>query len=130
MADDPRQIGETILRQLEEAWNAADAPGFAAPFTDDADFVDIRGDHHRGRPAIEGGHHHVLSTIYRGSRVRYQLDGARRLTDDVYLAHNAATLDAPAGPMQGTHRATSTLVLVRTPEGWRIAAFQNTLATG
>lgn len=127
MADDPRQVGETILRQLEDAWNAADAAGFAAAFTQDADFVDIRGDYHRGQPAIQGGHHHILSTVYQGSRVRYQLVGARRLTDDVYLVRNGATLDVPGGPMQGTNRATSTLVLVRAPDGWRIAAFHNTL---
>ena len=90
----------------------------------------IRGDHHRTREAIAHGHRAIFDTIYRGSKVRYELAQARRLTDDVILAHNAATLDAPSGPLAGTHQATATLVLVRTPDGWRIAAFHNTLVSG
>jgi uncharacterized protein (TIGR02246 family) len=131
MADDPREVGETILRQMEEGWNAGDGAAFAAPFTEDADFVAIRGDHHHGRQAIAEGHQHIFSTFYRGSRVRYELTRARRLTDDVCLVHNAATLDAPpaAGPMAGIHHATSTLVIVRTADGWKVAAFHNTMVT-
>lgn len=132
MADDVRQIGETILRQMEEAWNAGDGAAFAAPFTEDADFVDYRGIHHHGRQAIEDGHRHILGTFYRGSRMRYQLAGARPLADDVFLVHNEATLEAPetAGPMAGIHHALSSLVVVRAGEGWKVAAFHNTLVTG
>src|SRR5690349_250316 len=79
MEDDARQVGEGILRRLEEAWNAADGAGFAAPFTDDADFVAIRGDHHRTRAAIAAGHQQIFDTLYRGSTLRYSLTQARRL---------------------------------------------------
>lgn len=126
MADDPRQVGETILRQLQDAWNTSDAAAFAAPFTDDADFVAIRGDHHQGRQAIEDGHRQIFEGIYRGIRIGYRLTHARRLTDDVILVHNAGTIEVPSGPMQGTNHATSTLVIIRTPDGWKVAAFHNT----
>jgi uncharacterized protein (TIGR02246 family) len=130
MGDDERQIGEDVLRRLEEAWNAADGAAFAAPFTEDADFVAIRGDHHRTREAITAGHQHIFDTIYRGSTLRYSLTHARRLADDVILVHASQSMDAPAGPLAGASAATATLVLVRTPDGWKVAAFHNTLVQG
>lgn len=130
MTDDPRQVGEAILRQLEEAWNGADGAAFAAPFTEDADFVAIRGDHHRTREAIAHGHQAIFDTLYRGSRVRYELTQARRLTDDVILVHSAGSMDVPSGPMAGSHRATTTLVIVRDAGEWKVAAWHNTLVTG
>jgi uncharacterized protein (TIGR02246 family) len=130
METDVRQVGEDVLRRLEEAWNAADGAAFAAPFTEDADFVAIRGDHHRTRDAIAAGHQAIFDTIYRGSTLRYSLTHARRLTDDVILVHASQAMDAPSGPLAGAHSATATLVLVRAADGWRIAAFHNTLVQG
>ena len=42
--------------QLERAWNGGDGAGFGELFLDDADFVDIRGERHRGQKAIANGH--------------------------------------------------------------------------
>ena len=124
---DAEQIATEILQQLERAWNAADGPAFAAPFTDDADFVDIRGDHHRTRDVVARGHQAIMDTIYRGSTIRYELAQARRLADDVLLAHLRSTLTCPGGPMAGTNRSLASLVLVPGPAGWRVASFHNTL---
>ena len=128
--DDARQVAEDVLRRLEEAWNAADGAAFAAPFADDADFVAIRGDHHRTRDAIATGHQHIFDTFYRGTTLRYSLTHARRLTDDVILVHASQSMDAPPGPLAGAQGATATLVLVRTADGWKVAAFHNTLVQG
>lgn len=130
MSDDARAVAEEVVGRLERAWNAGDGAAFGAPFTDDADFVAIRGDHHRSREAIARGHQAIFDTIYRGSTIRHQVTRARTLADDVILAHSTQTLDAPGGPLVGTHESTSTLVLVRGADGWRIAAFHNTLVQG
>ncbi len=47
--------------------NSADGPRFGEPFIGDADFVDIRGERHRGRGAIASGHQAIFDSIYRGS---------------------------------------------------------------
>jgi uncharacterized protein (TIGR02246 family) len=127
MENDAGQISEGILRGLEEGWNAADGARFAASFTDDADYVTIRGEHYRGREAVATGHQQIFDTVYRGSTVRQALLQARRLTDDVIVAVASTTMEAPSGPLAGTRQATAMLVLVRTPDGWRIAAYHNTL---
>src|SRR4051794_15805188 len=68
-----------LVRALQEAWNTADSAGFAAPFADDADFVNVYGMHARGRDAIRGGHEGIFRSVYAGSQVEYRVAAARRL---------------------------------------------------
>ena len=127
MTEDARGIEAALLQQLEDAWSAGDGAAFTAPFTEDVDFVDIRGAHHRGRTAVAHGHQAIFATIYRGSTARYELVGVRPLGDEVLLAHAQALLAAPDGPLAGEHRAMQTLVLARRGDAWQVAAFHNTL---
>lgn len=116
---------------LEKAWNAGDGSAFAAPFGTETDFVDIRGEHHHGdRAVVARGHQAILDTIYRGSTISYDVDRARVVADDCVIAVVNATLDAPAGPLQGRHRSVITAVIVGNGDGWEIVAFHNTLVAG
>jgi uncharacterized protein (TIGR02246 family) len=127
MSEDPREVAAAAVRRLQDAWNAADGEAFGAPFTDDAEFVAIRGDYHTGRETVARGHQAIFDTIYRGSTVAYEVTSARRVAEGVIVAHALSTLTSPGGPLAGTHRALATLVLVSTPEGWRVTSFHNTL---
>ena len=118
---------EKIVGLLETAWNAGDGPAFAAPFTVDADFVNIRGEHFRGRPAIDAGHAAIFRTIYSASKNRYTVESARALSPDVALVHVRSALDVPRGPLAGKHGACFSLVVTRESDGWEIAALHNTL---
>ena len=51
-----RAAVEKIVAHLEAGWNAMDGVAFAAPFAADADFVNIRAEHFRGRDTIAAGH--------------------------------------------------------------------------
>ena len=55
MDDRPERIARDLIQQLEDGWNAADGEAFGDAFTEDADFVAIRGDYHRSREAIAKG---------------------------------------------------------------------------
>jgi uncharacterized protein (TIGR02246 family) len=118
---------EALVASLDAAWNAGDGEGFAAPFAADADFVNVRADHHQGRAAIAAGHTAILQTIYAGSKNRYTVETARLIHPDVALTHAEAVLDVPSGPLAGRHRARFSLVLVRAGQGWQIASFHNTM---
>ena len=123
------RIVSDAVGELERAWNAADGEGFARPFADDADFVNIRGEHARGRVTIAKGHQAIFSTIYRGSTVEFQVASVRAIAPGVLLAHVQSTLRAPTGPLAGEHRSLFSMVLVQNHNDWRIAAFHNTLVT-
>jgi uncharacterized protein (TIGR02246 family) len=127
MAESAEGAAAELIGRLERAWNEADGQAFGEPFAPDADFVDIRGEHHRGREAIAASHQAIFDSIYEGSSVEYELTGARELSNDVILAHATAALSAPSGPLAGEHSSVLSLVLVRGGDGWEIAGFHNTL---
>ena len=127
MSEGAEGVATELIGRLQRAWNGADGKAFGEPFAPDADFVDVRGEHHRGREAIAAGHQAIFGSIYEGSTVAYELSGARELSDGVILAHSTGALRVPFGPLAGEHDAVQTLVLVRGGDGWKIAAFHNTL---
>jgi uncharacterized protein (TIGR02246 family) len=127
MAEGAEGVAAELVGRLKRAWNEADGRAFGEPFAPDADFVDIRGEHHRGRGAIAAGHQAIFDSIYAGSSVDYELTGARELSGDVILAHATGFLRVPSGPLAGEHNSLLSMVLVRGGDGWEIAAFHNTL---
>ena len=127
MAERAEGVAAELIGRLERAWNEGDGQAFGEPFAPDADFVDIRGEHHRGQQAIAAGHQAIFDSIYEGSSVDYELTGARELSSDVILAHATAVLRVPYGPLAGEHNSMLSLVLVRGGGGWEIGAFHNTL---
>ena len=127
MAEGAQGVAAELIGRLERAWNEADGQAFGQPFTPDADFVDIRGEHHRGQEAIAAGHQAIFDSIYKGSSTDYELTGARELSSDVILAHATAVLRAPSGPLAGEHSSVLSLALVRGGNGWKIAGLHNTL---
>ena len=91
-----------------------DGAAFGAPFAEDAAFVDIRGEHHRGRQAITQGHQTIFATVYRGSAVRYELIDARPLALSPNACSNANSgLRRAAGVDARVSRRTSVCALPR-----------------
>ena len=120
-------VVEPIVEHLQQAWNSGDGMGFAGPFAEDADFVEIRGGHHRGAVAVGRGHEAIFSTIYAGSTVDLQLEMARTVAPGCVVALVHSTMTAPTGPMRGVNQARMTMVIVEEDERWAITQFHNTL---
>ena len=127
MTTDAAAVAVATFERLEEAWNRADGAAFGAEFTDDADFVNIRGAHHRGRFDIAKGHQAIFDTIYAGSAVRYAVESARLVDADCIVAVCGAILDAPAGPLAGRNRSRLTATFIDDDGRWAVTAFHNTL---
>jgi len=124
---DATSVVAELVDRLEQAWNQGDGAAFARDFASDADFVNIRGEHHVGRPAIAAGHQGIFDTIYKGSTNHMELESARLVAEGTIVAVVRATLDAPVGPLQGINHARFTLVLVPHGDRWEVQAFHNTL---
>lgn len=124
------EVVEDFYARLERAWNAADGAAYGGAFTEDASFVNVRGDAADGQAAIVAGHQGIFDTIYRGSVVHYDVQKVWDLADGMILARGHATLEVPGGPLAGTHNAVNTVVLVQTGDGWAGRAFHNTFVSG
>jgi uncharacterized protein (TIGR02246 family) len=100
MTEAAAEVGDRVLKQLEDAWNSANGDAFGAPFAEDADFVTIRGEHYTGRVAIAKGHQAIFDSIYKGSVARFETVVAKQLADGV-LTSAVAGADRTGGPPCG-----------------------------
>ena len=76
--NDPRQPADTFFAAIESAWNDADGERYGAEFAAVTDFVNIRGEHHRGDGSYIGAAHQgIFDSIYKDSKVKYEVDEAR-----------------------------------------------------
>src|SRR5450759_5517918 len=72
-----------LFQQMMDGWNQGDGQVFAAPFTEDADYVIIDGMHIKGRETIAFGHQHIFDTVYKGSKMEGQVKDIRFLSPDI-----------------------------------------------
>ncbi len=117
---------QSILQQLEAAWNAYDSVGFASLFSEDANFIHIFGGQLDGRTAIEAAHRVIFETIYKCSHASFVLRGVRFVRPDVAVGfaqmHVNFTEDNKAREMD----TRATLIVLKEQEKWQIVTFQNT----
>src|SRR3712207_3628850 len=83
MNESADEVAQQVLGRLEGAWNDGSGRAFAEPFAEEAEFVDIRGDHHTGRKSIGIGHQMIFNSVYRRSVVKYEPMVVKQLGDDI-----------------------------------------------
>jgi len=118
-----------MVYQLEAAWNAADAAGFASLFAEDAEFIHILGGYYTGRAAIEAGHRMILGTIYKGSTVRYSVERIKFVRPELALVFLRQFLQFFEGGAARDLQARPTMLVESADGKWRIVAMQNTRIT-
>jgi uncharacterized protein (TIGR02246 family) len=111
-----------IVQRYVDARERRDASALAALFTADADQFTTSGEWRRGRDAVVKG----------GLASSQRNPGTRSITVETvrFIAPGVAIADGPYGIRGGaaTERSMwTTIVLARTPAGWRIAAIRNAL---
>lgn len=106
-----------VLAANEAATNRRDSEGVAATFTPDADLLVANGPKFLGINEIQRNEEQFYSTP--GLREwRATVEAIRFLSDDVALVEQIATTTLDAGD---THE-NATVLMVRTEQGWKIAA--------
>jgi uncharacterized protein (TIGR02246 family) len=130
--------GDEAIRQLlatvAASWARGDGYAFASVFSDDADFMSLRGKRTHGRAAIAAAHNRLFSTVYRGSKVELDVEQIRFLRPDIAIVDIAARypgqgIPGPDGKSVGSH-SYGMAVIERRPAGWEIVAFQNMFPLG
>jgi len=122
------QALHSLFQQLVDGWNQGDGQAFAAPFTDDADYIVWNGIYLKGREAIAAGHQQIFETFYRGSRLEGSIKSIRFLREDIALLHLHGRPRLPGQALAAPEEySIQTLIGIRQADGWRFTAFQNTL---
>jgi uncharacterized protein (TIGR02246 family) len=89
----PNPAGEQAIRaihqQMISAWNTGSGAAFAAPFTDDADFIVFEGTHLKGRREIASFHQQIFDTVVKGSRLEGEVKFVRFLSPQLAIMHSA-----------------------------------------
>jgi len=126
-------LRQTLAKQAE-AWNQHDAKAWVAPFSEDAEFINIVGTTLQGRPEIEKRHREIFESIFARSRVVVHTRKVRPIGASAALVETDYELRdydrlppgiRPTDP-DGTLRTRLKYVWELKPEGWRIISAQNT----
>jgi uncharacterized protein (TIGR02246 family) len=117
-----------VVTAFAEAWNAADMQKFSELFTEDADWVNIRGARWKGKQAIKGEHSAIHKRFYSKSRVEFADITVRWVAKDAAIVHAKETVTGSDVPKEAGINANSqmSLVIVRRSGKWLIANGQNT----
>ncbi len=116
-----------LFQQMIDGWNRGNGQAYAAPFTEDADYVIVDGMHVKGREVIAFGHQYIFDTVYKGSKMEGHVEDMRFLSPDVALLHARGVLQIPGqAGVASEQPSTMTLVAIRQADRWGFTAFQNT----
>ncbi len=121
----------TVLNHLTDAWNVHDMDAFVAETTPDVDWINVVGMHWRGRGAVRKAHIAFHKGMFAESTLRPpEIIEMRELAPGVVLTVYISNIEGvgltPGGAPYPSDGAIMTMVLVKTPEGWRIAHAHNT----
>jgi uncharacterized protein (TIGR02246 family) len=116
----------SLSQQVVAAWAYADADGFAAVFTPDATMI-LPGVMLTGQDAIRAYMAEAFAGVYQDTQVTGRPLAMRFLTSDVCLMLTMGGVLAP-GESEPTPQSAirASWLAVRTADGWRLAAYQNT----
>jgi uncharacterized protein (TIGR02246 family) len=117
-----------LYADLLAAWNAADAEGFAASFTDDGEVIGFDGSILTPRGEIESELRRIFNDHKTGTYVGIVRD-VSALADDVALLRAVAGV-VPAGSadLKPDLNSVQRLIAVRRDGRWRVALYHNTPA--
>ena len=130
---DSKSHDEAAIRSLYErmmdGWNEGSGNDFAAPFTDDADFVGFDGTHLRGRQEIALFHQQLFDKFIKGSRLVGKIRSIRFLTHYIIvMVAVGGTVMAEQSDIEPERNSIHTLVAIKHDGKWHFTAFQNSRA--
>lgn len=118
-AEDEAEV-RSLLDKINDAWARGDAAAYASYHTPDADVIDFRGVHVTGRREITEFFQPAFDTVLKDTHVEAEIVDLRFLSADVAVFHTEGEV-VPTGA-----NSIQTFVVTKGPDGWLIAAFQNT----
>jgi uncharacterized protein (TIGR02246 family) len=111
-----------VVKAYLDARDRGDAEGVRALFTEDADQLVSSGEWRKGREAIVAG---TLASTKRGGNRTITVESIRFPAPSVAIADGR--YEITGSQSQADRRMWSSFLMIRQPQGWRIAAIRNML---
>lgn len=116
-----------LYQQQMDGWNVGSGEAFAAPFTEQCDFVAFDGTTFDSRASIVAFHDPLFNTYLKGSRLEGEVISVRFLAPHVALVHaTGSTVMRGQTRPEPARDSIQTLVAVQEDGVWKLTAFQNT----
>jgi len=130
----PQTSIEKLLATEQAAWNAGDSVAYADAYTDDADFINIRGQVFAGKAAVQQQHAKIFAGPFKESTISIVLRKFTLLSDKAALVDTDQTVTNFKGLPPGiVATAPDTLVthfkylaIQQVDGSWKFVAGQNT----
>jgi uncharacterized protein (TIGR02246 family) len=127
-SDDEAAI-QDLYQQMIDGWNAGNGNAFAAPYTDDSDFIGFDGTYMKGRQEIASFHQMLFDKFLRGSRLIGKIRSMRFVTMDIaIMIAVGGTVMAGQSDVEPERNSIHTIVAVKYDNHWYFTAFQNSRA--
>ncbi len=118
-----------LYQQKIDGWNAGDGKAFAAPYTDDSDYIGFDGTYLKGRQEIASLHQMLFDTFIKGSRLVGKIRSIRFLTPNIaILVAVGGTVMAGQSDIDPERNSIHMLVAIKQNGKWHFTAFQNSRA--
>jgi uncharacterized protein (TIGR02246 family) len=117
-----------VLDGFVDAWNHHDAKAFAAVFSEDADFTNVRGVGASGRANIEEFHAPMFATVFKNTHQTFSATKIRFIKPDVAAvdAHWDMTgVTDPQGNARPARNGLLSFVMVKNDGKWQIVVMHN-----
>lgn len=116
-----------FLRQMIDAWNRGSGEGFAAPFSETADFLTFEGTHLKGREEIAAFHQQAFDTVVKGTCLEGEVNFVRFVNPQLALMHVVIRVILAGQTETSPSRDSLPLyVVTKSDEGWQIEGLLNT----
>ena len=115
-----------IPLQMADAWRAVASSSFAAPFTENADFVVFEGTHLKGRREIASFSQQIFDTVVRGSHLQGEMKFVHFLSPQLAVMHAVARVTLHGQTQPSPSRDSMQIFVVAKHDGdWRAEAVLN-----
>jgi uncharacterized protein (TIGR02246 family) len=109
-----------VLQQMVDAWNAGDGTAFAAPFTDEVDFIVWEGTHLEGRQELAVFTQQIFDAVVKGSRLEGEVKFVRFLSPTLAVMHSVVRTTLAGQTKALPSRDSMELIVVTKRDGqWR-----------
>ena len=120
---------QALYQQKIDGWNAGNGNAFAAPYTEDSDYIGFDGTYLKGRQEIASFHQILFDKFLKGSHLVGKIRSIRFPTSDIaIIVAVGGTVMVGQSDIDPERNSVHMLVAIKQNANWRFTAFQNSRA--